>query len=90
MRPARRSRPPAGIHRTRRDARDPARLRIGAQCFTPDLAGRCVLDAKKLRCRPVARREAAVRGSVGGAVSGFDSAPPGSVPRFTDPFGGAS
>jgi hypothetical protein len=28
-----------------------ARLRIGAQCFTADLAGRCTLDAKKLRCR---------------------------------------
>jgi glucose/arabinose dehydrogenase len=26
------------------------RLRIGAQCFAADLAGRCTLDAKKLHC----------------------------------------
>jgi hypothetical protein len=34
------------------DAAVSPRLRIGAQCFTADLAGRCVLDSKKLRCRP--------------------------------------
>jgi hypothetical protein len=27
------------------------RLRIGNQCFTASLAGRCASDAKKLRCR---------------------------------------
>jgi glucose/arabinose dehydrogenase len=33
------------------DATLETRLRIGDQCFIADLAGRCMSDAKKLRCR---------------------------------------